>query len=118
MRFHEGVTLPSGATPPRVLVSLGRAGQAVGVTLSPREQAILEFERSWWTLDAAKDTLIRERFQCSAEAYYQELNSVLEKPEALAFDPLVVRRLLRLRDRRRRARLDGAASAALEGHHA
>jgi hypothetical protein len=68
-------------------------------------------------LDGAKDSLIRERFQCAAEAYYQELNNVLEHPGALEYDPLGVRRLHRLRDRRRRARLDGAAAAS-EGHHA
>jgi Protein of unknown function (DUF3263) len=86
------------------------------VALTDREQAILDFERSWWTQDGPKDQLIRERFQCSADTYYQELNQVLALPEALAYDPLVVRRLLRLRDRRRRARLDGAA--AIEGNHA
>lgn len=83
--------------------------------LTDREKAILDFERSWWTLDGAKDSLIRERFQCSAESYYQELNRVLEDPGAIDYDPLVVRRLHRLRDRRRRARLDGAAAAAAEG---
>ena len=101
-----------------MLVSGAPGGQAVQVALTDREKAILDFERGWWTLDGAKDSLIRERFQCSAEAYYQELNAVLEHPGALDYDPLVVRRLHRLRDRRRRARLDGAASAASEGHHA
>jgi Protein of unknown function (DUF3263) len=82
------------------------------VGLTDREQAILDFERAWWTLDGAKDTLIRERFQCAAEAYYQELNTLLDQPDALAYDPLVVRRLQRLRDRRRRARLDSAATGS------
>jgi Protein of unknown function (DUF3263) len=93
------------------------AGRLADVALTDREKAILDFERSWWTLDGAKDLLIRERFQCAAEAYYQELNAVLEHPGALEYDPLVVRRLHRLRDRRRRARLDGAAATS-EGHHA
>ena len=88
------------------------------MALTDREKAILDFERGWWTLDDAKEKLIRERFQCSAEAYYNELNDVLEKPGAIEYDPLVVRRLHRLRDRRRRARLDGAAAASSEGHHA
>ncbi len=78
---------------------------------------MLELERTWWTLDGAKDALIFERFQCSAEIYYDELNTLLEDPAALAYDPLVVRRLIRLRDRRRRARLD-VAVAASEGKHA
>lgn len=95
-------------------VSTGHCGV---VSLSERAQAMLEFERSWWTLDGAKDSMIRERFQCSAEVYYDELNTLLEDPATLAYDPLVVRRLIRLRDRRRRARLD-VALAASEGKHA
>ena len=77
--------------------------------LTERERALLDFEGHWWTLDDAKDELIRARFSCSLDEYYQELNRLLEVPAALAHDPLVVRRLLRLRDRRRRARLDGPA---------
>ena len=87
------------------------------MALTDREKAILDFERGWWTLDGAKETLIRERFQCPAEVYYKELNEVLENPGAIEYDPLGVRRLHRLRDRRRRARLDGAAASA-EGQHA
>ena len=79
------------------------------IELTERERALLEFEGSWWTLDDAKDTLIRARFACSLDEYYAELNRLLESPAALMHDPLVVRRLLRLRDRRRRARLEGAA---------
>lgn len=78
---------------------------------------MLEFERTWWTLDGVKDTMIRERFQCAAERYYEELNALLEDPAAMAYDPLVVRRLIRLRDRRRRARLD-VAIATSGGKHA
>jgi Protein of unknown function (DUF3263) len=100
----------------RVLVSHRATGKAVGVALTDRAQATLDFERSWWTQDGPKDQLIRERFQCSADTYYQELNQVLADPDALAYDPLVVRRLLRLRDRRLRARLDSAATS--EGNHA
>jgi Protein of unknown function (DUF3263) len=101
-----------------MLVSHCSTGKAVRVALTDRERAILDFERAWWTQDGPKDQLIRERFQCSADTYYQELNQVLAHPDALAYDPLVVRRLLRLRDRRRRARLDSAAAAASEGNHA
>ena len=79
------------------------------IDLTARERALLDFEGSWWTLDDAKDTLIRATFGCSLDEYYQELNRLLEVPAALTHDPLVVRRLLRLRDRRRRARLDSPA---------
>ena len=77
--------------------------------LSDREKAILDFERSWWTLPGSKGIAIRERFDLSATRYYEVLNRLLESPEALGYDPLVVRRLRRVRDRRRRARFEGSA---------
>ena len=77
--------------------------------LSERQQAIIEFEAKWWSRDEPRDTTIRARFACSEEEYYQELNGLLDHPGALSFDPLVVRRLRRQRERRRRARLDGQA---------
>jgi SOS-response transcriptional repressor LexA len=99
-----------------MLVPSGPVGQSVPVALTDREKAILDFERSWWTEDGVKDALIEERFDLSSSRYYQLLNELLERPEALAYDPLVVRRLRRLRDRRRRARLDAAgASTVREG---
>ncbi|MFM7757288.1 MAG: DUF3263 domain-containing protein [Actinomycetota bacterium] len=77
--------------------------------LSERERAILDFERGWWTEDGVKDLLLRERFNCSADDYYAELNRLLDRPEALDHDPLVVRRLQRARERRRRLRLDSVS---------
>jgi len=91
------------------------SGQAVRV-ISERHQAMLEFERTFWTYDEPKESLIRARFQCSADEYYAELNELLEQPEAIAHDPLVVRRLQRQRVRRRRERLDG--TNAQGGAHA
>ena len=79
------------------------------IELTERERALLDFEGGWWTFDEAKDTLIRARFSCSLDDYYQELNRLLDVPAALTHDPLVVRRLIRLRDRKRRARLDAPA---------
>ncbi len=84
-------------------------GQAGDMALSEREKSILDFERTWWTEDGVKDELLRERFQCSPDDYYNELNRLLDTPDALAYDPLVVRRLHRARERRRRMRLDGAS---------
>jgi hypothetical protein len=77
------------------------------MALSERERAILDFERSWWTEPGPKEALIRERLGLSATRYYQLLTSLLESPDAIEYDPLVVRRLRRLRDRRRRARFEG-----------
>lgn len=74
--------------------------------ISERQQAMLEFERTFWTFDEPKQTLIRSRFQCSSDEYYRELNELLDRPDALEHDPLVVRRLLRLRRRRLDERLN------------
>jgi hypothetical protein len=83
--------------------------------LTERERAIIEFEGSWWTHDEARDTVIRARFACSTEEYYHELNQLLDHPGALSVDPLVVRRLRRNRERRRRARIDGPAGTTRTG---
>jgi Protein of unknown function (DUF3263) len=85
----------------------------MGVLLGDREQAILDFERTWWTRDGLKDAMVEELFQLDLADYYQTLNELLDRPEALEYDPLVVRRLRRLRDRRRRARTE-SGSIALE----
>ena len=86
------------------------ARQAVAVTLTDHEQAVLDFERSWWTEDGVKEVLIEERLEMTSSRYYQVLNELLDRPDALDHDPMVVRRLRRLRDRKRRARLDAAAA--------
>jgi hypothetical protein len=76
------------------------------VALTQRDRDILDFERSWWSATAPKDVQIRERFELSATRYYQLLGEMLDTDDAMAYDPLVVRRLQRQRDRRRRARLE------------
>ncbi len=83
-----------------------------GMSLSEREQAVLSFEQGWWSLDNPKETLIRERFQVSPEVYYQELNALIDKAEALSADPLLVRRLRRERARRRSGRLGGTVDVS------
>src|SRR6476619_2967650 len=55
--------------------------------LGEREQSILAFERQWWKYAGAKEQAIRELFDMSATRYYQILNALVEKPEALAADP-------------------------------
>ena len=77
------------------------------MALSERDRAILDFERSWWTEEGAKEAAIRRRFQLSPGRYYQVLGALLATPEAAAYDPLVVRRLRRQRVDRRRARHEG-----------
>ncbi len=75
-----------------------------GQGLSERDRAILDFERTWWRADRTRDQEIRERFDLSAARYYQRLNTLIDLPAALAADPLLVRRLRRLRDARQRSR--------------
>ena len=77
------------------------------MALTDRDRAILDFERSWWTEAGPKEVGIRSRFELSPTRYYQLLGELLDSADALDYDPLVVRRLRRLRDRRRRARFDG-----------
>lgn len=72
--------------------------------LSARDVEILEFERQWWKFSGAKEQDIRERFDMSATRYYQILNGLIDTPEALAHDPLLVKRLRRMRESRQRAR--------------
>lgn len=72
--------------------------------LSQLHASILDFERSWWTADAAKDAEIRARFGFSSTRYYQELNVLIDDPDALAYSPLLVKRLRRLRERRQQNR--------------
>ena len=72
--------------------------------LSAEDRAILEFEREWWRQRAPKERAVRERLGLSATRYYQLLNRLLDRPDALAFDPMLVGRLRRLREARRRLR--------------
>ena len=72
--------------------------------LTEREREILAFERQWWKYAGAKEQAIRDQFQMSATRYYQVLNALIDRPEALEADPLLVRRLRRLRASRQRQR--------------
>jgi uncharacterized protein DUF3263 len=79
------------------------------MALSDRDKAILDFEGSWWREPGSKEVAIRDRFDLSASRYYEILNELSDSADALAHDPLVVRRLRRLRERRRRARFEGSS---------
>jgi len=65
---------------------------------------ILAFERQWWKYAGAKEQAVRELFDMSATRYYQVLNALIDRPEALVEDPLLVRRLRRMRAERQRVR--------------
>jgi hypothetical protein len=79
--------------------------------LTQTDHDILDFERTWWKHAGVKEQTIKERFDMSATKYYQVLNELLEQPAAMEYDPILVKRLKRLRvyrQRQRVARLLGA----------
>ena len=90
----------SGSTPAPLAV----ATPAQAASLTERETEILAFERQWWKYAGAKETAIRDLFDMSATRYYQVLNALIDKPEALVADPMLVKRLRRLRSTRQRTR--------------
>ena len=77
---------------------------AASADLTDRERRILAFERQWWSHAGAKEKAIRDEFEVSATRYYQLLNELLEKRAALEADPMLVKRLRRLRTERQRGR--------------
>ncbi len=77
---------------------------APGSELSDRDRQILAFERQWWKYAGAKEQAVRELFDMSATRYYQVLNTLIDSPAALAADPMLVKRLRRMRASRQRAR--------------
>lgn len=64
--------------------------------LTDREQRILDHEAHHYKYGGAKDTAIHHQFG-NVTHYYQALNALLDRQEALAYAPLTVKRL---RDRR------------------
>lgn len=72
--------------------------------LSERDQEILEFERLTWRYPAAKESVVLERFDMTPTRYFQVVDALIDRAEALAYDGQLVNRLRRLREARRRHR--------------
>ena len=72
--------------------------------LSDLELRILDFERQWWRYAGAKEAGIKEQFNLSAREYYELLNNLIDREDALAASPLLIKRLRRLREARIAAR--------------
>ena len=89
------MTSPSAASP---------AAEDSSGGLSRRDRDILQFERQWWQYAGAKDQAVKDMFGLSPPRYYQVLNAIIDNPDALAHDPLLVRRLRRMRKSRQQAR--------------
>lgn len=80
------------------------ADAAAAHGLSDRDRAVLTFERQWWTHPGVKEDSIKSLFDLTPTRYYQILNTLLDDPAALEFDPMLVKRLRRLRSARRQER--------------
>jgi hypothetical protein len=79
----------------------------VRFVLSAVEVRVLEFEGRSWSASGWKERAIREELGMSPVRYGQILNGLLDRPEAAAAAPVVVRFLRECRERRRVARGDG-----------
>jgi len=99
-------TLLARSAPGETVAPVGTDG-----ALDARGRAILDFERGWWRMAGAKEQAIRETFDLSATRYYQVLNELVDREEALAYDPMLVRRLRRMRASRQRQRAERRMSA-------
>lgn len=75
-----------------------------GGGLSDLESRVLAFERQWWKYPGAKEQSIKELFDMTSTRYYQVLNTLIDEPAALAQDPMLVKRLRRMRSTRQKAR--------------
>lgn len=81
------------------------------MALGEKERAVLDFEGSWWQEGGPKEVRIREQLELSPTRYYALLQELMESAEAMEYSPLVVRRMRRMRERRRRARFEGRSVA-------
>jgi hypothetical protein len=105
MESPASVPAPDDASGQTDAASLADGADAAsGAGLTRRDREILTFERQWWKYAGAKEQAIRELFDMSATRYYQVLNSLIDTPEALSADPMLVKRLRRLRASRQRQR--------------
>jgi hypothetical protein len=77
---------------------------SAAVNLTDLEVSILEFERNWWRYAGAKEASIKELFKMDAPKYYQLLNDLIDREDALTASPMLVKRLRRLREARTQAR--------------
>ena len=86
--------------------------QGDGGGLTDRERRVLDLERGWWRYAPTKEEAVREQVGMTLGEYHPFLNALLDRREALDHDPLLVKRLRRLRSARRHAGVAGRARAA------
>ena len=73
-------------------------------TLTDRDRQILDFEHQWWKYAGSKEQAVKDLFDLSPTRYYQILNQLIDSEDALAHDPMLIKRLRRQRARRQRSR--------------
>lgn len=103
-RRSEGLSVPAGSISAMETETTPTSGEPAEAGLTEQDLEMLELEKTWWKYAGAKETLVRERFGISSTRFYQRLNWIIDQPEALAAEPMLVRRLLRLREARARQR--------------
>ncbi len=72
--------------------------------LTERDLKILDLEQNWWTRAGSKHQQIADSLDLSITRYHEILDEVIDSPAAMNHDPLLVLRLRRMRDERRRSR--------------
>jgi hypothetical protein len=80
------------------------------MALSELERAILDFEREWVLETGAKNDAIRARLAVTPARFYKMRKALIDSDEALEYDPLLVRRLRRTGESRRRSRFEGRSA--------
>lgn len=81
--------------------------------LTDHERALLDFERHWWRYGATRADAARARFGLGGTEHRRMVGALMDRPEALAHDPVLVRRLRRMRVSHRTTRsAAGQARAA------
>lgn len=77
---------------------------ADATTLTDRDRQILDFEHQWWKYAGSKEQAVKDLFDLSPTRYYQILNQLIDNDDALAHDPMLIKRLRRQRALRQRSR--------------
>jgi hypothetical protein len=84
--------------------NLDISAQNQAISLTELEIKILDFEGQWWKFAGAKESAIKELFDMTPPAYYQLLNNLIDRDDAVLNAPMLVKRLRRLREARTNAR--------------
>jgi len=79
--------------------------------LTDLDRQLLDFAGCWYRYAGAQEQDILDTFGFRATTYWRKINDLLDRPEALAYAPVTVNRLRRLRLERQEARSTRRATA-------